>query len=227
MREEKSANNGALKAGGLLFFLAGSILLFRYSPISELLEPQRLREMVESFGVWSPLVFILVYALGICLFLPATLFTGLGALLFGTLHGFVYNEAGALLGASAAFYIGRYLGRDFAASLIGDRLKKYDDKIGANGFATTLYLRLLFFPFTPLNFGMGLTRVTFRDYFFGTLFGIIAGGFVLTFFFATLAEVWASGDWGQLWGVKTLLAVVLFASSFAIPRLVKKFRPEA
>jgi uncharacterized membrane protein YdjX (TVP38/TMEM64 family) len=73
-----------------------------------------------------------------------------------------------MLGASGAFFIGRELGRDFAASLVGDRLKKYDEGIERNGFATVLYLRLVYFPFTPMNFGMGLTRVRFWDYFFGT-----------------------------------------------------------
>ncbi|MDH3394153.1 MAG: TVP38/TMEM64 family protein [Desulfobulbaceae bacterium] len=226
MSEGKTTRNGVAKAAGFVLFLVAAIILFRYTPVSQWIAPQRLRELVEGFGVWSPLVFILIYAVGICFFLPATLFTGIGALLFGTMYGFIYNEIGALLGASAAFGIGRYMGRDFAASLIGDRLKKYDDKIAANGFTTTLYLRLLFFPFTPLNFGMGLTRVTFRDYFFGTLFGIVAGGFVLTFFFATIAEVWASGDWGQLLGWKTLLSLALFGGSFMIPKVVKKLKPE-
>ena len=66
-----------------------------------------------------------------------------------------------MIGAAAAFLIGRTLGRDFAASLIGDKLKRYDDAIERNGFATVLYLRLVYFPFTPLNFGMGLTKVRF------------------------------------------------------------------
>ncbi len=222
----RKKRGAAAKAAMLLLFLVGAVLLFRYTGLSKLLDPQGLRALVEGFGAWSPLVFILIYAAGVCLFLPATLFTGIGALLFGTLYGFLYNELGALLGASAAFAIGRYLGRDFAASLIGDRLRKYDERLAFNGFATTLYLRLLFFPFTPLNFGMGLTRVSFRDYFFGTLFGIIAGGFVLTFFFATLAEVWASGDWWQLANWQTLLSLILFIASFFIPRLVKKLRPD-
>ena len=188
MKPVAHEKKGVGKAIAFALFLAAMIALFRFTPVREYISPGYLQSLVQSFGPWGPLAFVLLYAGGICLFLPATLFTGIGALLFGTLYGFLYNELGALLGASLAFYIGRYLGRDFAASLIGDRLQKYDDRIAANGFATVLYLRLIFFPFTPLNFGMGLTRVTFRDYFFGTLLGIIAGGFILTFFFATLAE---------------------------------------
>ncbi len=217
---------GIGKAIVFALFLAAMITLFRFTPVRQYISPDYLRGLVNSFGPWGPLVFVLLYAGGICLFLPATLFTGLGALLFGTLYGFLYNELGALLGASLAFFIGRYLGRDFAAGLIGDRLKKYDDRIAANGFATVLYLRLVFFPFTPLNFGMGLTRVTFREYFFGTLLGIIAGGFVLTFFFATLAEAWRSGDWRQLVGWKGAFSLALFVGSFYIPVVIRKIKPE-
>ena len=226
MRPGKTSGKGIGKAIVFALFLAAMIVLFRFTPVREYISPDYLQSLVNSFGPWAPLVFVLLYAGGICLFLPATLFTGLGALLFGTFQGFLYNELGALLGASLAFFIGRYLGRDFAAGLIGDRLKKYDDRIAANGFATVLYLRLIFFPFTPLNFGMGLTRVTFKDYFFGTLFGILAGGFVLTFFFATLAEVWRSGDWWQLVSWKTLFSLALFVGSFFIPTLIRKFKPE-
>ncbi|MCX5865358.1 MAG: TVP38/TMEM64 family protein [Deltaproteobacteria bacterium] len=227
MKPGETSRKGIGKAMAFVLFLAAMIGLFRFTPVRAYISPDYLQSLVHSFGPWGPLVFVLLYAGGICLFLPATLFTGLGALLFGTLYGFLYNELGALLGASLAFFIGRYLGRDFAAGLIGERLKKYDDRIAANGFATVLYLRLVFFPFTPLNFGMGLTRVTFKEYFFGTLFGIIAGGFVLTFFFATLAEVWRSGDWRQLLSWKTAFSLALFVGSFSIPRLIRKIKPEA
>jgi uncharacterized membrane protein YdjX (TVP38/TMEM64 family) len=87
-----------------------------------------------------------------------------------------------MIGASIAFFIGRYLGRDFAASLIGGSLGKCDEAIERTGFAMVLYLRLVYFPFTPMNFGMGLTRVRFLDYFFGTALGIIVGTFIFTFF---------------------------------------------
>lgn len=222
-----TSHRGAAKAVLFLLFLAGAIWLFRATDLREWLTPARIEALVRESGPWGPLIFILAYAFGICLFLPATLFTGIGAVLFGTFYGFLYNEVGSLAGAAMAFYIGRYLGRDFAASLIGSRLRMYDDRIAANGFRTTLYLRLLFFPFTALNFGMGLTRVTFRDYFFGTFFGTLAGGFVLTFFFATLAAVWKSGDWHQLLNWQTVLSVALFVASFFIPKVVRKFQPNA
>jgi uncharacterized membrane protein YdjX (TVP38/TMEM64 family) len=129
-----------------------------------------------------------------------------------------------MAGASLAFFIGRYLGRDFAASLIGGKLKIYDDAIERNGFATVLYLRLLYFPFTPMNFGMGLTKVRFWDYFWGTALGILAGTFIFTFFIGALKEVWSSGQWGNLISWKIAFSVGLFIFSFLIPKLVKKIK---
>jgi uncharacterized membrane protein YdjX (TVP38/TMEM64 family) len=131
-----------------------------------------------------------------------------------------------MLGASLAFFIGRKLGREFAASLIGDKLKKYDDAIERNGFATVLYLRLVYFPFTPMNFGMGLTRVHFRDYFAGTGLGIIVGTFIFTFFIGTLKEVWASGNWAELISFKVFFSIGLFVFSLFIPKIIKKIKGE-
>ncbi len=224
---KETPQKGKGKALILLLFIVGAIIVFRFTPLKEIIAPEKIQTFIQGAGPWGPVIFIMSYAAGVCAFLPALLFTGIGAVLFGPYYGFLYNQTGALIGAAVAFNIGRYLGRDFAASLIGGRLKKYDDTIAENGFATTLYLRLIFFPFTPLNFGMGLTRITFRDFFLGTMFGIIAGGFVLTFFFANLADVWASGDWTQLLNKKSLLSLAMFIASFFIPKVVKKIKPPA
>ena len=226
MTTDRKRSTSIIKALLFVVFIITAILVFQFTPLKEYLHPQSIKNYLAATGSLAPLLFILAYAIGICLFLPATLFTGIGAVLFGASFGFLYNITGAMLGASAAFFIGRYLGRDFATFLIGDRLAKYDEKIAANGFAATLYLRLLFFPFTPMNFGMGLTRISFAHYFWGTFLGILAGGFVMTFFFATFAKVWTTGGWETLWGWKSLLSLVLFIGSFFIPKVVKHFKPE-
>lgn len=213
-----------LKAVILVSFVIGAIILVRYTPIKDYLTAEQLGRFLDTAGIWAPLVFILIYTIGVCLFVPGTLLTGLGAAIFGPYWGFLYVWIGAMLGASAAFLIGRTLGREFAASLIGDRLKKYDEAIERNGFATVLYLRLVYFPFTPMNFGMGLTRVRFWDYVAGTGLGIIVGTFIFTFFIGTIKDVWSSGNWGELLSFKVFFSLALFVFSFFIPKLIKKLR---
>ena len=213
-----------IKVSALVAFMVTALALVRYTPVKDFLTPEALGRFLGVAGFWAPLVFMIVYAVGVCLLLPGTLLTGLGAAIFGSYWGFLYVWVGAMLGATAAFWIGRTLGREFAASLIGDKLKKYDEAIERNGFATVLYLRLVYFPFTPMNFGMGLTKVRFWDYFFGTGLGIIVGTFIFTFFIGTVKEVWASGDWMQLLSFKVFFSVALFIFSLFIPKSIKKIK---
>lgn len=222
--DASSRNRGLFKAVVFAAFIAAAIVLVRLTPVKDYLTADALGRLLADAGLWAPLVFIVIYALGVCLFVPGSILTGLGAVIFGAYWGFVYVWVGAMIGASAAFFIGRTLGREFAASLVGGRLRKYDDAIERNGFATVLYLRLIYFPFTPLNFGMGLTRVRFWDYFWGTGLGILVGTFIFTFFFGTLKEVWSSGNWADLVSFKVFLSVALFIFSFFIPKLIKGVR---
>ncbi|GAB6906453.1 hypothetical protein JCM12296A_22880 [Desulfosarcina cetonica] len=212
------------KAILLVLFIGVGVYLVRFSSVQHYLTVEQLQRILTDTGFWAPLVFVFIYAAGVCLFLPGTLLTALGAALFGPYWGFAVAWIGAMLGASLAFLIGRYLGRDFAASLIGGRLKRFDDAIARNGFATVLYLRLVYFPFTPMNFGMGLTNVRFRDYFSGTGLGILVGTFIFTFLIGTLRDVWVDGDWAALLSWRVLFSVALFIFSFFIPRIIKMVR---
>ena len=223
-KSSKNRRQAVIKALILLVFIVLAIIVVRFTPVRNYLTADALGNFLDAVGFWAPLVFIMIYAVGVCLFLPGTLLTGLGAAIFGAYWGFVYVWFGAMAGASAAFLIGRTLGREFSASLIGDRLKKYDDAIERNGFATVLYLRLVYFPFTPMNFGMGLTKVHFKEYFFGTGLGIMVGTFIFTFFIGTLKEIWVSGNWAELMSFKVFFSIALFVFSFFIPKIIKKVK---
>ncbi|MDY6879459.1 MAG: TVP38/TMEM64 family protein [Thermodesulfobacteriota bacterium] len=224
---ENTRRKALVKAVGLVAFVILAVFLVRFTPIKDYLTAETMGRFLDRAGHWAPILFMLIYAVGVCLFLPGTLLTGLGAAVFGAYWGFLYVWIGAMLGSSAAFFIGRTLGREFASSLIGDRLKRYDDAIERNGFATVLYLRLVYFPFTPMNFGMGLTKVRFIDYFFGTGLGIIVGTFIFTFFIGTLKEVWTSGQWHELLSFKVFFSIGLFIFSFFIPKIIKKIKGES
>jgi uncharacterized membrane protein YdjX (TVP38/TMEM64 family) len=192
------------KALVLLVFILGAILVVRLTSITDYLTAEALGKSLDAAGFWAPFVFVIIYAAGVCLFLPGTLLTGLGAAIFGAYWGFVYVWFGAMAGASIAFWIGRTLGRDFAASLIGNRLKKYDDAIERNGFATVLY--------------------RFWDYVSGTGLGIIVGTFIFTFFIGTLKDIWVSGNWSELLSIKVFFSIGLFIFSFFIPKIIKKIK---
>ena len=176
-----SARKGMIKALIFVVFIIVAVCVIRFTPVKEFLTREALGRLLEGAGLWAPLAFIAVYAAGTCLFVPGTLLTALGAALFGPYRGFLYVWIGAMAGATGAFWIGRTLGREFAASLIGDRLKKYDDAIEKNGFATVLYLRLVYFPFTANEFRNGADRGPVLGLFLGNGIGDSRGNFHIYF----------------------------------------------
>lgn len=222
MESNKSRGEPAIKATVLIVFIVTAFVIARFTPMKAHLTAERLGLLLETAGPWAPVAYIGAYAAGVCFFMPGTFLATVGAAIFGPYFGFLYVWVGAMIGAVLAFFIGRYLGRDFAASLIGNKLGKYDEAIERNGFATVFYLRLVYFPFTAMNFGMGLTRVRFRDYFSGTALGIIVGTFIFTFFVGTIKDVWTSGRWGGLLSWKVFFSLGLFVFSFFIPKIIER-----
>lgn len=212
------------KITALVLFIFISVIVIRYTPIKNYITPDRLFAFRDSVGVWAPILYIIFYAIGATVFIPGTLLTGVAAALFGTSLGFIVAYTGAMLAASISFWIARTLGRDFAASFVGDKLKKYDDALEKNGFDAVLYMRLIFMPFGAMNYGIGLTKVRFRDYFFGSALGMVIGAFIFVFVIGTLKEIWVSGDWSQLFSFKIGISVVLIGARFYMPFFIKRFK---
>lgn len=87
--------------------------------------------------------------------------------------------AAAVLGAVAAFFVSRLLGRDAVRSLTGRRFASLDDRVRDNGFATVLLARLIpLVPFSTANYAFGLTSVSTRSYAAATVLGIVPGSAV-------------------------------------------------
>lgn len=115
MESNKKRRVSAIKAAVLIIFLVAAIVIVRFTPLREYLTAAKLGLLLETAGPWAPAAYIGAYAAGVCLFMPGTLLATVGAAIFGPYFGFLYVWLGAMIGASLAFFIGRYLGRDFAA----------------------------------------------------------------------------------------------------------------
>lgn len=208
-----------IKMGLLLAFAVAAVFVYRYTEVGRYLTKDAVRGLVLSFGALGPAVHILLYVASVTAFVPATVMTIAGAVAFGKVAGAAYNLVGAALGATLSFLVGRYLGRDLAARLIKGRLQALDAAAERNGFAVIFYLRLAYFPFVPLNYGAGLTRIRFRDFFWGTALGIIPGTFIFTYFLDEVTNIAGVAD---LLKVRFLFPLALFAVSFLIPVAVKR-----
>ncbi len=132
---------------------------------------------VQGLGPAGALVFIAAYTAAVVAFVPASILTLAAGAIFGLVRGTLYVFVAATLGSALAFLISRYVARGIVEKkLAGDpRLAAIDRAIGAKGRKIVLLLRLSpAFPFSLLNYALGLTRVRFADYVIAS-FGMLPG----------------------------------------------------
>ena len=139
---------------------------------------------VESLGIWGPIVFILGYAVAAVALVPGSLLTLAAGALFGLAEGTLYVAIGSSLGACLAFLLGRYTARPYVERMIEGNKKfaAVDRAVGKNGFKIVFLLRLSpAFPFSFLNYALGLTKVRFLDYALACI-GMLPGTFLYVFY---------------------------------------------
>ncbi|MBD0335181.1 MAG: TVP38/TMEM64 family protein [Cyanobacteria bacterium Co-bin13] len=148
-------------------------------PLLELLQSRLIESLnyINGLGAIAPVAFILLYLVITVAFLPASFVTLGAGVVFGVLQGTLLVFVGAMLGATAAFLVGRYLARAWVARRIAHnpKFQAIDEAIGREGRKIIFLIRLSpAFPFNLLNYALGLTKVSLKDYVLGTV-GIVPG----------------------------------------------------
>jgi uncharacterized membrane protein YdjX (TVP38/TMEM64 family) len=201
--------------------VVGVIVLFKYTPLSiSDFTPTNVKNFILQFGVWSPIIFIIIYALrGAVLVIPVGVMSLAGGLAFGKWLGTVYILIGATLGAALSFMIARYFGRQFIESftwLHRGKIKSFDEGIEKNGLRMILFMRLIpLFQYDAVNFGSGLSKMKFRDYVLGSFIGMVPGGFINALLGSSLENIIS---------VQFFAALGFFILLMFIPTIYKKFK---
>jgi uncharacterized membrane protein YdjX (TVP38/TMEM64 family) len=163
-------------AGRLLLALAGLAALVLLGRTVGGSVPQ-FAAWVNGLGPWGPIAFILGYVIACVAFVPGSLLTLAAGAIFGVARGALFVFVGAVLGASAAFLIARYVARGAVERKLegNPRFAAIDRAIARQGRRIVLLLRLSpIFPFNLLNYALGLTQVRFVDYVIAMV-GILPG----------------------------------------------------
>jgi uncharacterized membrane protein YdjX (TVP38/TMEM64 family) len=181
-------------------------------------------ETMRGAGAGGAALYVAAYVLACVLFLPGSVLTLAAGFAYGPVQGTLLVMVASMLGATAAFVLGRTVLRGrIERRLAGQpRFAAVDRAVAAQGFKVVLLLRLSpLFPFNVLNYALGLTRVPLRTYALASLIGMFPGTLLYVYLgsLVTSAAQLASGQrpqggpYGQLlfWGglVATVLATVL------------------
>jgi uncharacterized membrane protein YdjX (TVP38/TMEM64 family) len=155
---------------------------------------------VQRSGVWGPVVLGVFYVVCCVFLVPGSIPTLAAGYLFGVAIGSVTAILGSTVGACAAFLVGRTMARGWIARRIARRRRftAIDRMIGRHGFKIVLLSRLSpISPFIVLNYLFSLTKVSFWEYTWGSLIGMIPGTVMFVYFGAglrSLAEVAAYAE---------------------------------
>jgi len=203
----------------LLLAMAGLIL-----PVREYLSAAL--GWMASHRESSWLAFIALYVLATVCMVPGLILTLAAGAIFGLLRGVVLVSAASVLGASAAFFIGRTVARGWTQRRIAGwpRFRALDGALAARGFWIVLLTRLSpLFPFNVLNYAYGVTTVRPRDYIAASWLGMLPGTVVYVYAgsaAANLAQALAGG--AHVGRSGALLLVLGLAATVAVAVLVTR-----
>ena len=192
-----------------------------------------LEGQVAGLGVIGPVVVALAYALLAVLLIPGSALTIGAGTIFGLWTGVAVVIVGANLGAFCSFLLARTFMREKVAKWAeaNPKFAALDRAIGQNGFKMVFLSRLSpVFPFTLLNYLLGLTTVRTSSYVLANLLGMLPGTFLYVYIGATAREALAggSGETGTLQlALKIVGLLATFAVVFIVTRAARKVMAEA
>ncbi|MGH2317997.1 TVP38/TMEM64 family protein [Planococcus sp. SE5232] len=172
-----------------------------------------LRSWILSFGIWAPVMYIVIYTIRPLIFFPASVLSIAGGLAFGAWLGTLYTIIGATFGAMLSFYVAKTFGKSLIRKEWTGNAGKIQSQMEQNGFFYVLLFRFIpVINFDLISYTAAFAKVRFTSFALATLIGIIPGTFAYNF----LGSSFVTGN-PQI----ILLAVVVFVVLTVVPIIVR------
>ena len=130
---------------------------------------EALQAWMDSYGIWAPIVFILLQAVQVIIpIIPGGVTLLGGVILFGPWWGFVYNYSGIISGSFAVFAISRSYGKPLMYRLFKpESIEKYENWTSNHGRFAKRFAFAIFIPGAPdglICYLAGTTEMTWKVY---------------------------------------------------------------
>lgn len=176
----------------LLILLVVAIVTACFTlPIEQMLK-DFLLWVENDLGAWGPLVLSIAYIPLTVLAVPASILTLGGGYLYGMVVGFIADSLGSTLGATAAFLLGRTIGRPYVLSKVKDypKFRAVVIAVQRSGFKIVLMLRLVpLLPYNMLNYLLSVTPVPLGQYMLASWLGMMPMTMALVYAGTTLKDL--------------------------------------
>ncbi|HEY0335710.1 MAG TPA: VTT domain-containing protein, partial [Burkholderiales bacterium] len=172
------------------FVIFGLAMIWRYSPLAEIVTPERTMEWARAVGNvwWAPLAVFATYTPAAFVLFPRPLITLFAVIAFGPWLGFVTSISGIVGAALSTYYAGRVLPRDTVRRLAGEKLNQMSEVLRRRGLLAVFAVRIVpAAPFFIVGMVAGAVRIKLWHYTAGTILGMVPGTLATTVFGDQLA----------------------------------------
>jgi uncharacterized membrane protein YdjX (TVP38/TMEM64 family) len=170
-----------------VFSLLPIIFLLVYGylfPSSFFSNQEAIRDYILRFGIWAPIIFILLQITQVVLTPISHYAVGLaGGFIFGTWWGFFLNYIGRIIGHTIAFFLSRTIGRPIVEKLVKPKtLQRYDNFWQKGGsFLLFLIYYLPLFPDDEVSYIAGTSKIKIIPFLIANILGHIGGAMALAY----------------------------------------------
>lgn len=154
----------------LLALLPAGVALYLWSGLE--LEVGTLRRVVRDAGLFGPAVFVLLFVLQ-AFGVPGFIFILTAVALWPPWEAILWLWLGALVAGTTGFLYARYIGREWIAERLPERMRRFEARVVEHGVRTVIGFRLAFFLLAPSHWALGLSPVSFRAMLLGSALGFL------------------------------------------------------
>jgi uncharacterized membrane protein YdjX (TVP38/TMEM64 family) len=185
---KKLSHLSFIRAGVFLSFIAAWVIFYHYIDYSQYLTKDKIsfiigfiRDFVVRFGIFGPILFIAASCLAITINVPTIFIICFSVITFGEITGAIISAIAVYIATTLIYFIAQMLG-----------------------------LRLIFFMSPVLNWLLGITNISYKNFFFGTLLGTAHNIILTAWLSGSIIDLIKAGD--------SLNPVVACLNKFHLPQ---------
>ncbi len=205
----------------IILIVALIVVIYKSNIFSYMYDIEELVKIIKSSGPWVYVIYLGLYIVGGVFLFPGSILAISGGLLFGPFWGVILCLIGSSSSAAVGFLISRYVMREYMEHKLKNHplLKKLEDK--TNKFDIELLMIIRFspgIPFSVKNYICGLTALTFKEYFIGSVLLMVPSSIMYAY---TAGELFKEGfNWSVL-GAMGIALIFIFITYVLYKRHTK------
>ena len=180
--------------------------------------PEQVHALLTAWGAWAYVLYLVSFVLLMPFGIPAFFWVLPAGILWPFWIAYPLSLVAVVGGSSVGFLFARYIARDWVASRVPGRVRRFDAHFSARGLRSVIIFRLVFQLGAPTHWLLGLSKVGYPTFVLGTLLGAMP---------VVALVAWFGRDafmWVETHAVLATAILAAIIAAFFVVRLVLRAR---